>query len=143
MDVTHRGQYELRLEWTKEPFHMVVLIVEDSLTTAATLKGYVLACGHQAVRIHSAAFASAMCDRTIDLVLMDIMLPGCDGYELAAQLRQQGLQAPIVAVTSLGDDSAKRKQCGIDDYIAKPVSLQTMKELLERRFANQRSRPTN
>jgi two-component system OmpR family response regulator len=111
---------------------MIVLIVEDSLSTAATLEAFVSACGHQVIGIPSAQFAQyATCGRAIDLVLMDIMLPGVDGYELAARLRREGLRAPIVAVTSLADDPIKRQQCGIDRYIAKPVSMKQLKAVLE------------
>jgi two-component system, OmpR family, response regulator len=111
---------------------MLVLIVEDSLTTAATLEAYVSACDHKAICIPSAEFAGyAISGFAIDLILMDIMLPDVDGYQLAARLRAQGVGARIIAVTSLEDDPLKRQQCGIDGYIAKPVSKQQLKAVLE------------
>lgn len=115
---------------------MNVLIIEDSLPTAMMLETFVSACGHEAICVPSAWLAcSAAEEWPIELVLLDIMLPGVDGYQLAARLRWQGLRVPIVAVTSLEDDPAKREEYGIDGYIGKPVSMTQLKELLEEQAA--------
>ena len=111
---------------------MNVLIIEDSLPTALMLQSFVSACGHQAMFEPSSWFAcSAVDEWSFDLVLMDIVLPGIDGYELAGRLRDKGLRVPIIAVTSLDDDPAKRREYGIDGYIGKPVSMTQLKDLLE------------
>jgi DNA-binding response OmpR family regulator len=112
---------------------MNVLIIEDSLTTAKTLQTFVSACGHLPVCVPNSWLAWPVVDVwVIDLVLLDIMLPGMDGYELARRLRQKGVRAPIIAVTCLEDDLAKRLKCGIDGYIGKPVSMTQLKDLLEK-----------
>jgi DNA-binding response OmpR family regulator len=111
---------------------MNVLIIEDSLTTAMMLENFVSACGHQPISVPSAWLAcSAAEEWPIDLVLLDIMLPGMDGYQLAARLRWQGVRVPIIAVTSLEDDPVKREEYGIDGYVGKPVSMTQLKDLLE------------
>ncbi len=111
---------------------MNVLIIEDSLTTAAILEAFVSACGHIPICVPNAWLAApAVTDYSIDLVFMDIVLPGTDGYRLSARLRQQGLKAPIIAVTSHEDEPAKRRKCGIDGYMHKPVSMKQIKTLLE------------
>jgi len=111
---------------------MNVLIVEDSLPTAMTLEAFVSACGHHPICVPNAWLACPTADEcAIDLVLLDMVLPGIDGYELAAQLRQQGVRVPIAAVTSLEDDPVKRQHYGIDAYMAKPVSMKQFKALLE------------
>ena len=111
---------------------MNVLIVEDSLTTSMTLEVFVSACGHQPVCVFNGwlDFASAN-QWNIDFVLLDIMLPGTDGYEVAGQMRQHGLRVPIIAVTSLEDDRARREQCGIDGYLAKPVTMEALRTVLQ------------
>ena len=111
---------------------MNVLIVEDSLTTSMTLEVFVSACGHQPVCVFNGwlDFDSAN-QWNIDFVLLDIMLPGTDGYEVAARMREHGLRAPIVAVTSLEDDAVRREQCGIDGYLAKPVTLENLRAALD------------
>lgn len=69
----------------------------------------------------------------IDLVLLDLSLPGMDGYELATRLRQSHLRpsALIIAVTSLEDDPEKRREYGIGGYLGKPVSMSRLQALLE------------
>ncbi|MEX2141078.1 MAG: response regulator [Pirellulales bacterium] len=111
---------------------MNVLIIEDSLTTATILEAFVSACGHQPICVPNAWLASpAAVENSIDLVFMDIVLPGTDGYHLSARLRQQGLRAPIIAVTSHEDEPTKRRKYGIDGYMHKPVSMKQIKSLLE------------
>jgi two-component system OmpR family response regulator len=115
---------------------MNILIIEDSLTTAMTLDSFVSACGHRPISVPNAWLAFPITDAwPIDLVLLDIILPGMDGYQLAERLRQRGLQVPIIAVTSLDDDPARREEYGIDGYISKPVSMNQLKELLEEHAA--------
>ena len=97
---------------------MNVLIIEDSLPTAMMLEAFVSASGHQPICAPNAWLACPTADEwSVDLVLLDIMLPGTDGYQLAAQLRQHGVRAPIIAITSLEDDPTKRAECGINGYL--------------------------
>jgi DNA-binding response OmpR family regulator len=111
---------------------MNVLILEDCETTATMLEGFVSACGHRPIRAPAEwVTTSPATEWPVDLVLLDIVLPGADGYELAAWMREQGLRAPIVAVTGTEDDPVKRQQYGIVGYVGKPVSLRDIKALFE------------
>jgi DNA-binding response OmpR family regulator len=66
-----------------------------------------------------------------DAILMDLMLPDTDGLEVVRQLRQQGITAPILALTARGglDDRVAGLDSGCDDYLAKPFAFD---ELLAR-----------
>jgi len=77
-----------------------------------------------------------------DLVLLDLMLPGRDGYEVAEQLRSGDKEVAIIMVTALDQDRDKVRglDAGADDYITKPFS---MDELLARVRANLRRVRTN
>jgi DNA-binding response OmpR family regulator len=111
---------------------MNVLIVEDSITTSMTLEVFVSACGHQPICVFDGwiDFVSAS-QWNIDFVLLDIMLPRADGYQVAARMREHGLRVPIIAVTSLDDDPVKRAECGINGYLAKPVTLDGLRTVLQ------------
>ena len=72
-----------------------------------------------------------------DLVLLDLMLPGMDGYEIAENLRETDKEAAIIMVTALDTerDKVRGLDAGADDYLTKPFS---MEELLARVRANLR-----
>lgn len=63
--------------------------------------------------------------RIIDLVISDIMMPGLDGFEFAAKLRQMDDHLPIIFVTARDDMASKKHgfHTGVDDYMVKPVEL--------------------
>jgi PAS domain S-box-containing protein len=70
--------------------------------------------------------------RPYDLILMDIQLPEMNGYQAAQRLRERGWQGPIVAFTAhaMADDREKCLAAGCDDYVAKPVNLRQLRDLL-------------
>ena len=69
-----------------------------------------------------------------DLILMDIVMPGVDGYQATAMIRQHNEQVPIVAMTAkaLKEDREICLASGMDDYITKPVSIHQFKETLKK-----------
>ncbi len=62
---------------------------------------------------------------TFDLVLLDVMLPGIDGFEICNRIRQQDRQQPIIMLTakSSDEDIVQGLTLGADDYVAKPFSV--------------------
>ena len=101
------------------------LVLRDALTYNLTRQGYeVIAAvdGHQAVELAQA--------EQPDLILLDIMLPGLDGYEVCRILRKD-FTAPIIMLTARDDEVDKLVglEVGADDYLTKPFS---MRELLAR-----------
>ena len=63
-----------------------------------------------------------------DLVLLDVMLPGVDGFEICNRIRQQDRQQPIIMLTakSSDEDIVQGLTLGADDYVAKPFSVQQL-----------------
>lgn len=75
-----------------------------------------------------------------DLIILDIRLPGKDGWEICRELRKAGLQIPVLMLTASGsyEDRVKGLDLGADDYLVKPFDLD---ELLARVRALLRRRP--
>jgi CheY-like chemotaxis protein len=68
------------------------------------------------------------------LILLDIQLPGMDGYAVARELRRRGLETPVVAVTSyaMAGDRDKALEAGCDGYVEKPIDPETFVAEIER-----------
>ncbi len=69
-----------------------------------------------------------------DLILMDIQMPGMDGYSTARQLRNNGYRLPIIALSAhvYSDASSAALEAGMDDYLSKPVQMETLNSTLQR-----------
>jgi len=82
---------------------------------------------------HNGAKALEICQADVppDLVLLDVMMPGLDGFEVATQLRAhpQSEHVPIIFVTALDDDASRLKgmQLGAVDFVTKPVDPDTLR----------------
>ena len=109
-----------------------ILIVEDDeslglvLVDALTQEGYRASLERDGEKALAAAKAARH-----DLILLDLMLPRLDGYEICRRLRKAGDRTPILMLTARGreEDRIKGLDLGADDYVAKPFSL---RELLAR-----------
>lgn len=102
-----------------------ILIVDDELLGRETLKALLIAHGYHLVFASSGAEALAQAAELVpDLILLDVMMPGMDGFEVCQRLRADPLlkDVPIAMVTAL-DDRRSRVQgieAGADDFITKP-----------------------
>jgi CheY-like chemotaxis protein len=86
-------------------------------------------------------------DPDIDLILMDIMMPGMDGYAAMTVIRQmpQFATLPIIAVTARAMESDRQKSlgAGASDYVTKPVDTDELLDCMERRLSGASSRPSH
>ena len=92
--------------------------------------------GHEVRITHDGATALACLDNyRPDIVLLDIGLPGMNGYEVARRLRATpcGAQVRLVALTGYGDDDdvARARSAGFDLFLVKPVSFSALSAVLE------------
>jgi signal transduction histidine kinase/CheY-like chemotaxis protein/PAS domain-containing protein len=114
-----------------------VMVVDDNSDAAATLSDALRVYGHEVHTAEDAAAALALAERTApQIAVLDIGLPGMDGYELARRLRQlPGFGAiKLVAVTGYGQASDKQRAlaAGFDEHLVKPISVQALRCVLER-----------
>jgi DNA-binding response OmpR family regulator len=102
-----------------------ILVVEDEQLIARLLKETLLVEGYQAVTVLNGEDAVQFALREIPhLIILDLMLPGIDGYEVVQRLRShpKSMHVPIIVLSSLGEpkDKVHAFEVGVDDYITKP-----------------------
>jgi DNA-binding response OmpR family regulator len=125
-----------------------VLIIEDNedlafgLRTALEFEGYAVnVAGDGKVGLE------AVVADPPDLVVLDLMLPGLDGYAVLRELRQRGVHVPVLILTARGEeaDVVLGFDCGADDYVTKPFStaelLARARALLRRSGMNATGQP--
>lgn len=123
-----------------------ILVVEDDKSTARLMKAVLRHGGYEVVEACNGVEALAAMDtQHIDLIVLDVMMPKMDGYELTERLRSCGSMVPILMVTAkqLPEEKCKGFLVGTDDYMVKPVNqeelLLRIKALLRRaQIANER-----
>lgn len=105
-----------------------VLVVEDDPTVAEVVESYLVRDGHDAFLLSDGTSASWFLRearaKSIDLVVLDLMLPGVGGLELCEQIRSSRPGLPIIMLTALADeqDRVAGLTHGADDYVTKPFS---------------------
>ncbi len=115
-----------------------ILVVDDNVDAAASLALLLTSLGHEVRMAHDGdAALKAAAQFHPEIVLLDIGMPGQDGYEVARQLkalRQDG-EMRIVAVTGWGQDAdrARAKDAGFDLHLVKPVEIQDLAQALDGR----------
>ena len=125
-------------------FH--ILVVEDDGNARKLMKAVLERAEYSVSTAEHGEAALALLDtQHIDLIVLDVMMPGMDGYALTTELRQSGSVIPILMVTAkqLPADKKKGFLVGTDDYMTKPVDTEEMllriKALLRRsRIVNER-----
>jgi CheY-like chemotaxis protein/anti-sigma regulatory factor (Ser/Thr protein kinase) len=105
-----------------------ILVADDNVDAALTLAQVLKSLGHVTSVVHDGADAiSAAIDFRPDVVLLDIGMPGLDGYEVARRLRASGANdlMRIIAVTGWGQESDRKKSeaAGFDVHLVKPVDV--------------------
>jgi len=102
-----------------------ILVVEDEESIARGLKGDLELEGYSVDVITDGDEAlSRILEQTYDLLLLDIMLPGIDGYEICREVRKRGISVPIICLTAKTQEAEiiLGLDLGADDYITKPFS---------------------
>jgi CheY-like chemotaxis protein len=114
---------------------MQLLVVDDNLDAAESLATVLALDGHTVVKAHDAKGAMA-CARNqhLDAMMLDIGLPGIDGYELARRIRAlpEVDGTLLIAVSGYGqlEDRRRAIEAGFDHYLVKPVDFDSLRSIL-------------
>jgi DNA-binding response OmpR family regulator len=111
---------------------MRILIVEDEIPLSHHIASALMDAGHDPVVIHDGETALGKVEgEPFDLLVLDVGLPGMDGFEVLRRLRAKNMSHRVLMLTARGElnDRITGLQLGADDYLAKPFAMQ---ELLAR-----------
>ena len=109
-----------------------ILIVEDNAELAAGIRHNLMFEGYEVmIAPDGNAGIDAVRSFTPDLIILDVMLPGIDGFQVLRTIRRDGVNTPVLMLTSLGEeaDQVRAFRLDADQYVVKPFRLV---ELLER-----------
>lgn len=103
-----------------------ILVVEDDKELNRTVCSFLNSSGYEATGCLNANEAyDALYEKTFDLIVSDIMMPGVDGFEFARNVRDTNVDIPILFMTARDDIASKQRgfRIGVDDYMVKPIDL--------------------
>jgi DNA-binding response OmpR family regulator len=105
---------------------MHILVVEDDAVLARRIASTLTEAGHDPIVVHEGERALDKIEATpFDLIVLDIILPGMDGFEVLRHLRAQHLASRVLMLTARGEvnDRVTGLQLGADDYLPKPFAM--------------------
>lgn len=106
-----------------------ILVVEDDAGTRTFVEDVLLDAGYEPIVAGNGLEALKILEeKHIDLMILDVMMPKMDGYELLEQIRSAGMDMPVLMVTAKQTLSDKKKGflLGADDYLIKPFEEEEM-----------------
>jgi len=104
-----------------------ILVVDDNLQNREVAEGHLVGAGYQAIQAESGEQAlEILAARRLDLVLLDVLMPGLDGFETCRRIRTLpgGADVPVLFLTALGDLGTHKAalDSGADDFLTKPIN---------------------
>ena len=106
-----------------------ILIAEDNVSLRQLMKIHLKRAGYTVYEAADGSDALEVMDHNhVDLIIADIMMPVMDGYQLIKEIRDAGLDTPVLIVTSKDRLEDKRIgfKTGADDYMTKPIDMEEM-----------------
>jgi DNA-binding response OmpR family regulator len=108
---------------------MRILIVEDEVGLAQHIYRAMLEAGHDPVVVNDGETAiGEVQEKNYELIILDVMLPGIDGFEVLRRLRAANVDSRVLILTARGEvsDRVRGLALGADDYLAKPFAMQEL-----------------
>jgi two-component system cell cycle response regulator DivK len=111
-----------------------ILIVEDDFFSFKLLEGWAFKLKVNVLRAENGQQAVDMCleHEDVDIVLMDLQLPGMDGYDATRIIKQRRPDLPIILVTAnaIEDERKKSEEAGCDEFITKPIDIKQLTKII-------------
>ncbi len=113
-----------------------ILVVDDQLESLQMFSLVLRRWGYRTRTAMSGEEAlAALEDEEVDLIILDYMMPGMDGFQTFERIRKLpfGQRLPVIMVTAYGNEATRRRaeEMGLDGFFMKPVDLQMFSELIK------------
>ena len=105
---------------------MKILLIEDEPQVVEFLKKGLTEKGYETEIAYDGQMGERLASKgDFDLIILDVILPNINGYDLCKRIREKGLQVPVLMLTALGttDDKVSGFDAGADDYLVKPFEF--------------------
>ena len=115
-----------------------ILVVEDDEDLRAVVLHGLRADGRTLLEADDGLAALTLIDShgLPDLILLDMNMPGMNGWQFAAELRARGLwRVPVIVITAAHDAARSAREIGAADYLGKPFELRALRSLVEKLLA--------
>ena len=121
-----------------------VLVVDDEENIAYLVASALRLAGLEVTTASTGAQALNACTTAYDVIVLDVMLPDLDGFEVLKRLRQRGITTPVLFLTARSDtaDRVRGLTAGGDDYIVKPFALEELVARVQVALRRRGSDPT-
>jgi DNA-binding response OmpR family regulator len=116
-----------------------ILVVEDEAKLRRVLVDFLESEGYEVVvATDGEAGLELACTQKPDVLILDVMLPKMNGFDVCRSLRERGLRTPILMITAKGEETDKvlGLELGADDYITKPFGLKELNARVRARLRN-------
>lgn len=123
-----------------------ILVVEDDSAIRRAVSDALRFSGYAVIQATDGkAGLEAARSRQYDLLLLDLVLPGCDGFEILAEVRRLRPTMPVIVLTARGEetDRVRGLRGGADDYVVKPFSVKELLARVEAVFRRSAERPSD
>lgn len=137
LDLEEQGQ-KLKIQYLKKDVR--ILVAEDNAINQKVAKTLFKNLGYDVEFARNGAEAVDMYTKyKYDIIFMDIMMPEMDGIQATMEIRNRFFQVPIIAMTAniAKDEKANALSAGMNDYITKPVRIDTVKKILMKHFSTE------
>ena len=111
----------------------MVYIIDDDESVLTALELLMLAAGFDALTFSSAAaFLERVTPSRFDCVILDLSMPGMDGFDLLKALSDKGVTVPVIVLTALdeAENRERARQMGVDAFFRKPVDDQALIDMI-------------
>ncbi len=136
--ITVTDNVSLKRQGGASPENLKVLIAEDDITSEKILSVFIEEFCREKLYAKTGIDAVEICRKNpdIDMILMDVKMPGMNGYDTTREIRKFNKNVIIIAQTAYAftGENEKAKEAGCNDYISKPISKEALVEIIRKYF---------